>query len=130
MYAKNFSVPKSKPQKMYATPSASSQNLAANSRDRSGSAAVSGDGSLLAELPWGAVKVIGPSIVDPSVQPGEYAAKTLFVDFVMTSERKIQAVLQESLVSENEAKAVCKTGLPKAGRLEAFAECRTPTCRM
>ncbi len=100
-------LPRSKPKKMHATPSASSQNLAANSRDRSGSAAVSGDGSLLAELPWGAVKVIGPSIVDPSVQPGEYAAKTLFVDFVMTSERKIQAVLQESLVSGKEAKAMC-----------------------
>lgn len=61
----------------------------------------SGDGSsstIVAELPWGGVKLMGPSLVDVGVKPGEYVAQTLLVEFMTTAEKKINLILQDSLV--------------------------------
>lgn len=51
------------------------------------------------ELPWGATKAISPSLIDPSLKPGEFVAQTLFVEFVLISERKMQAVLADDIVN-------------------------------
>lgn len=65
-----------------------------------------GNGSVAApmmvttELPWGATKAVSPSLIDPSLKPGEFVAQTLFVEFVLISERKMQAVLAEDIVND------------------------------
>lgn len=59
-----------------------------------------GGGVVVAELPWGSIKLLmGPTMVDPSVKPGEYVAQTLFLEFIAMAEKKIAAVSQEPIVS-------------------------------
>ena len=54
------------------------------------------------ELPWGSVKSFSAGLIDTRVQPGEFAAQTLFVDFVMTAEKRIQTALQDPPVSNRQ----------------------------
>lgn len=55
-------------------------------------------------LPWGAHKErsphpsAGPSI-DMDIKPGEYVMRSLFADFTIQAEKKIEAVMGESHVS-------------------------------
>lgn len=53
-----------------------------------------------AELPWGSVKVMSPTVVNVGLRPGEFVAQTLFVEFMNTADKKIQAVIQEPLVRD------------------------------
>uniref|UniRef100_A0A915J2V8 Cell morphogenesis protein N-terminal domain-containing protein n=1 Tax=Romanomermis culicivorax TaxID=13658 RepID=A0A915J2V8_ROMCU len=54
-------------------------------------------GPATTNLPWGAVKVIAPSLIDLNIRPGEYVAQTLLIEFISITEKKIQNVLQEPL---------------------------------
>lgn len=55
-------------------------------------------------LPWGAHKersphpAIGPNI-DMDIKPGEFVMRSLFADFTIQAEKKIETVMGEPLVS-------------------------------
>lgn len=56
-------------------------------------------------LPWGAHKERSPYPscvnIDVDIKPGEFVMKTLFADFTVQAERKMDAVMNEPLVSLN-----------------------------
>ena len=56
-------------------------------------------------LPWGARKEhtqFPPTVhVDTELRPGEFVMRTLFAEFTVTVEKKIENVMQESLVSHS-----------------------------
>lgn len=68
------------------------------------SGAASGGGGGTSLLPWGARKerLQFPATVhiDTDLRPGEFVMRTLFAEYTVMAERKIEAVMQESLVSE------------------------------
>lgn len=76
---------------------------ASHHKNRSASSLGSTDSAttVVAELPWGSVKFMGPSLVDFAVKPGEFVAQTLLVEFMTTAEKKISSILQDSLVTNN-----------------------------
>lgn len=69
-------------------------------------AGMSGGASTL--LPWGAHKERAqfPATVhiDTDLRPGEFVMRTLFAEFTVMAERKIECVMQEPLVSRGAAK--------------------------
>ena len=61
---------------------------------------MSGDSDLaLSHLPWGANRErsnFPESVyINPNVKPGEYVLQTLFAEFTVLAEKKIQLVLEE-----------------------------------
>ncbi len=54
-------------------------------------------------LPWGAGKERAPFpaavSVDVDTKPGEFVMRTLFAEFIVVAEKKIEAVVQEPIVS-------------------------------
>lgn len=54
-------------------------------------------------LPWGAHKERSPYPscvnIDVDIKPGEFVMRTLFADFTVQAERKMDAVMNEPLVS-------------------------------
>lgn len=53
-------------------------------------------------LPWGAHKERSPYMtslnIDMDIRPGEFVMRTLFADFTVQAEKKIEAVLAEPQV--------------------------------
>lgn len=49
-------------------------------------------------LPWGAHKERTSQHLDLDIRPGEFVMKTLFTEFTIQADRKIEAVLAESQV--------------------------------
>lgn len=53
-------------------------------------------------LPWGAHKERSPYMtslnIDMDIRPGEFVMRTLFADFTLQAEKKIEAVLAEPQV--------------------------------
>lgn len=56
-------------------------------------------------LPWGAHKERTPYPscvnIDVNIKPGEFVMRTLFADFTVQAERKMEAVMNEPLVKIN-----------------------------
>lgn len=49
---------------------------------------------------WGRKNIIMSNItIDPDVKPGEYVIKSLFAEFAVQAEKKIEVVMAEPLVS-------------------------------
>lgn len=58
-----------------------------------------GTSSTVTMLPWGAHKERSPLHVDVDIRPGEFVMRSLFTEFTIQAERKIEAVLAEPQVS-------------------------------
>ncbi|XP_073975779.1 microtubule binding protein furry isoform X3 [Rhodnius prolixus] len=54
-----------------------------------------GTSSTVTMLPWGAHKERSPLHVDVDIRPGEFVMRSLFTEFTIQAERKIEAVLAE-----------------------------------
>lgn len=57
--------------------------------------------SIATMLPWGQHKERSPQLpslsIDMDIRPGEFVMRTLFADFTLQAEKKIETVLAESV---------------------------------